>query len=82
MNPFFCGVVGGALVYLLFLFVRNHAVYKVQIAFTYGPNWLRDYIALPNYDDMLCKPRYWFLWTERQWREWVARKLAKAEGAK
>lgn len=56
-----------------FFLCRNHSVYRVGVAILQSPDWLDTYFQLPRYDAMLWNPKYWLLWTESDWRAWVAR---------
>ncbi len=57
------------LLVLAFLYRNNltcNARFAVLEKWPLGRN-LEIYEALPSYDAMLCRPRYWHIWTVRQW---------------
>lgn len=59
----------------MFVLVRNHILCEVRVNLIYegGDRWEeRLYHRLPAYHSMLLSPRYFGLWTTKQWRQWVA----------
>ena len=71
----FCMIV---LVVCGFLLWRNNIVCSVRRQFIYTEDFPASYDALPDYDSMLFKPKYWTLWTATHWRAWLARQGAQA----
>lgn len=68
MTFFFDSLAAGLISSGLFLMVRNMFVYEVRTAFIDDPTlWPEVYNALPTYDQMMCNPKYWVLWTKDQW---------------
>ena len=62
-----------ALAWAVFNLIRNESVFRVRHAFV-DDDFLYTsgaYDKLPNYEDMLYKPRYWHLWTKQQWMKAV-----------
>jgi hypothetical protein len=51
--------------------IRNECVCNVQLAFLDDDLLYRGgaYDSLPSYTAMLYSPRYWHLWTKKQWIE-------------
>ena len=61
--------------FTLFIFIfcfatlRNASVLRVRLAFIDDTALYLGgkYDALPSYDAMYYNPRYWLLWTKKQW---------------
>jgi hypothetical protein len=76
---FVSSLILAACAYAIFMLVRNKFVYSARTAILdIQPihEALRLHDALPDYDEMLHSPRYWFLWTPNHWMAWVARRSA------
>lgn len=51
--------------------IRNWCVYSIRIAFINQKP--AAYRQLPSYDAMMQNPRYWHMWTKKQWDKWLER---------
>ena len=62
----------------LFMLARNEMTYHVRGKFLKRPvnRWHEGYDLLPEYSDMMTSPRYYLLWTERQWDAWIAQQTS------
>ena len=51
--------------------IRIECVYRARTAFLDNDSLYRSgaYNRLPTYSDMVHSPRYWHLWTKKQWIE-------------
>ena len=69
----FLVLLGIQIVYFAIVGVRNDAVFRVRMTFIDADDYPTGYHCLPSYRAMVFNPRYWLLWTTKQWREWIER---------
>ena len=69
-------IIVGLILWLALLLVRNNVTCTIRIHVIYD-DWPKRYNKLPSYDAMLFNPRYWGMWTQKQWDSWIDKQLIK-----
>ncbi len=74
------GILYFGCVVMLFVIARTQSVYSVRMWFlSYGAEdnqfaGLDLYKKLPSYEGMMFRPQFWFMWTHKSWKKWLAKK--------
>lgn len=70
----FLGIYASIMAWLVFDLFRRDAVFKVRFALKRDKDlYARVYVYLPEWESMIVNPRYWHLWTVKQWVRWADR---------
>lgn len=62
-----------AFLFCIFMLIRNQRVYAIRTYLLSEEDlWRKGYYStLPDYESMLQNPKYWGLWTVKQWKRWA-----------